>query len=150
VELKRFDIQDGIAVHLLRAAGLPVVVVTGRGGQAAEVRARELSVDEFIADTSARKLPAFERVLERRGVRWEECAFVGDDLPDLPLMRRVLLPVAVANAAKEVKEAARHTTTCTGGHGALREFVEMLLRSRGVWAEVVRTYLRERGDVFAR
>lgn len=150
LELKRFDIQDGIAIYLLRAAGLPVVVVTGRGGQAAEVRARELMVDEFIADTSARKLPAFEGVLERRGIRWEECAFVGDDLPDLPIMRRVLLPVAVANAAGEVKEAARHTTAATGGHGALREFAEMLLRARGVWTEVVRTYLRERGDVFAR
>lgn len=150
VELKRFDIQDGIGIHLLRAAGLPIVVVTGRGGQAAEVRARELQVDEFIADSSARKLPAFEGVLERRGIRWEECAFIGDDLPDLPIMRRVLLPVAVANAAKEVKEVVRHITAATGGRGALREFAEMLLRARGVWNDVVRAYLRERGDVTAR
>jgi 3-deoxy-D-manno-octulosonate 8-phosphate phosphatase (KDO 8-P phosphatase) len=149
-ELKRFDIQDGLAVHLLRAAGLPVAVVTGRGGQAAEVRARELSVDEFIADSSARKLPAFEGILQRRGIRWEECAFVGDDLPDLPIMRRVALPIAVANAAPEVKESARHTLARQGGRGALREFAEMLLKARGAWTDVVRTYLRERGDVFAR
>lgn len=150
LELKRFDIQDGLGIHLLRAAGLPVVIVTGRGGEAAEVRARELQVDEFLADSSARKLPAFEGVLQRRGVRWEECAFVGDDLPDLPILRRVALPIAVANAAREVKEAARHTLSLTGGHGALREFAEMLLRSRGTWHEVVRNYLRERGDPLAR
>lgn len=150
VELKRFDIQDGLGIHLLRAAGLPVVIVTGRGGEAAEVRARELQVDEFLADSSARKLPAFEGVLQRRGVRWEEAAFVGDDLPDLPILRRVALPIAVANAAREVKEAARHTLSLTGGRGALREFAELLLRSRGTWNEVVRNYLRERGDPLAR
>ena len=149
-ELKRFHIHDGIGVQLMRAAGLPVAVVTGRGGQAAEVRARELMVDEFIADSSARKLPAFEGILQRRGVRWEECAFIGDDLADLPIMRRVALPVAVANAVQDVKASARHTLQLAGGHGAVREFAEQLLQARGVWAEVVRAYLRERGDVLAR
>jgi 3-deoxy-D-manno-octulosonate 8-phosphate phosphatase (KDO 8-P phosphatase) len=150
LELKRFDIQDGLGVHLLRSAGLPVAVVTGRGGQAAEVRARELNVDEFIADTSARKLAAFEAILQKRQIRWEESCFIGDDLPDLPILRRVALPVAVANAAHEVKEAARFTTSVGGGHGAVREFAEVFLRARGVWTDLVRTYLRERGDVSAR
>lgn len=150
IELKRFDIQDGMGITLLRAAGLPVIVITGRGGDAARVRTEELAVDEFIADASARKLPAFEGVLQRRGIRWEEACFIGDDLADLPILRRVALPVAVANAAPEVRETARHATALGGGRGALREFAEAFLKARGVWTEVVRNYLRERGDVTAR
>ena len=150
VELKRFDIQDGLGVHLLRAAGLLVAVVTGRGGDAARLRAEELKVDEFVADAGARKLPAFEQVLERRQVRWEEACFIGDDLPDLPLLRRVALPVAVANACPEAKDAARFVTQAGGGRGAVREFAEAFLKARGAWTDLVRTYLRERGDVVAR
>jgi len=150
VELKRFDIQDGLGVHLLKAAGLAVAVVTGRAGEAARLRAEELKVDEFAADAGARKLPVFEEMLQRRQVRWEEACFIGDDLPDLPLLRRVALPVAVANACSEAKEAARFTTTAGGGRGAIREFAEAFLKARGTWTELVRTYLRERGDVTAR
>jgi 3-deoxy-D-manno-octulosonate 8-phosphate phosphatase (KDO 8-P phosphatase) len=150
VELKRFDIQDGLGVHLLRAAGLVVVVVTGRAGDAARIRSEELQVDEFAADAGARKLPAFEAILERRQVRWEDACFIGDDLPDLPLLRRVALPVAVANACPEAKDAARFVTTAGGGRGAVREFAEAFLKARGAWTDVVRTYLRERGDVTAR
>jgi 3-deoxy-D-manno-octulosonate 8-phosphate phosphatase (KDO 8-P phosphatase) len=149
VELKRFDIQDGLGVHLLRAAGLVVVIVTGRGGDAARLRAEELHVDEFAADPGARKLPMFEDMLQRHRSRWEEACFIGDDLPDLPLLKRVALPVAVANARREAKEAARFTTTAEGGRGAIREFAEVFLQARGVWVELVRTYLRERGDVTA-
>jgi len=150
VELKRFDIQDGLGVHLLRAAGLVVVIVTGRAGEAARIRAEELQVDEFSADAGARKLPAFEAILQRRQVRWEDACFIGDDLPDLPLLRRVALPVAVANGCREAKDAARFVTTAGGGRGAVREFAEAFLQARGVWGDVVRTYLRERGDVTAR
>ncbi len=150
VELKRFDVPDGLGVHLLRAAGLVVAVVTGRAGEAARLRAEELEVDEFWGDAGAKKLPAFEEMLQRRKLRWEEACFIGDDLPDLPLLRRVGLPVAVANACPEAKEAARYTTTAAGGRGAIREFAEAFLRSRGVWTDAVRTYLREQGDVAAR
>ncbi len=150
VELKRFDIQDGLGVHLLRQAGLAVVVVTGRGGDAARLRAEELQVDEFAAETGARKLPVFEGMLLRRQLRWEEACFIGDDLPDLPLLRRVALPVGVANACPEVREAVRFTTERAGGRGALREFAEAFLKARGSWSTVVRDYLKERGDVLAR
>jgi 3-deoxy-D-manno-octulosonate 8-phosphate phosphatase (KDO 8-P phosphatase) len=150
VELKRFDIQDGLGVHLLRAAGLVVVIVTGRAGDVARLRAEELEVDEFAADPGARKLPLFEATLQRRRLRWEEAAFIGDDLPDLPLLRRVALPVAVANACPEVRDAARLTTSAAGGRGAVREFAESLLRARGVWTDLLHTYLRERGDAAAR
>ena len=150
VELKRFDIQDGLGVHLLRAAGLLVAVVTGRAGDAARLRAEELQADEFAADGGARKLPAFEEMLQRRRVTWEEACFIGDDLPDLPLLRRVALPVAVANACPEVAGAARFTTAAAGGHGAVRELAEALLKARGEWSGLVERYLRERADAGAR
>jgi 3-deoxy-D-manno-octulosonate 8-phosphate phosphatase (KDO 8-P phosphatase) len=92
----------------------------------------------------------FEAILARRQVRWEDACFIGDDLPDLPLLRRVALPVAVANACAEAKDAARFVTTAGGGRGAVREFAEAFLKARGAWTDVVRTYLRERGDVTAR
>ena len=128
-----------------------VVIVTGRAGEAARIRAEELQVDEFVADAGARKLPLFEgMLLRKRQLRWEEACFIGDDLPDLPLLRRVALPVGVANACAEVREVVRFTTVRAGGRGALREFAEAFLKARGVWNDVVRDYLRERGDVLAR
>ncbi len=150
VELKRFDIQEGLGVHLLKAAGLAVVVVTGRAGEAARRRAEELDVDEFAADAGARKLPIFEGMLNKRGIRWEDACYIGDDLPDLPVLRRVALPVAVANACAEVKAAARVVTAASGGHGALREFAETFLKARGAWPDLVAGYLKERGDAVAR
>lgn len=147
VELKRFHIQDGLGVKLLKAAGIPVVLVSGRESEATAVRARELGVDELVQDSGARKLPAFEAILERRGIGFDDCAFVGDDLADLPLLKRVGLPIAVANAVPEVKEAARLVTTTAGGDGAVREVAEIILRARGVWEELLQNYLREKGDV---
>src|SRR2546427_3313060 len=96
VELKRFHIQDGLGIKLLRDAGLVVVLASARRSEATELRARELKVDEVVQDK--RKLPAFEDLLRRRGVSWEDCAFVGDDLPDLPLLRRGGVSLAPAEA----------------------------------------------------
>ncbi len=111
------------------------------------LRARELAVDEVIQDPTARKLPVFEALLERRGLAWEECAFVGDDLADLPLLTRVGLPIAVANGVTEVKAAARVVTTLPGGHGAVREVAELILKARGEWQGLLTKYFLERGDV---
>lgn len=82
-------------------------------------------------------------MLQRRGITWEEAAFVGDDLPDLPVLRKVGLPIAVANAVPEIKAVAAHVTTATGGYGAVREVVEALLRARGEWAETLARYFSE-------
>jgi 3-deoxy-D-manno-octulosonate 8-phosphate phosphatase (KDO 8-P phosphatase) len=120
---------------------------TGRPGESARLRAQELGVDAFLMDPSARKLASFESVLHKYNTRWEEAAFIGDDLPDVPILERVGLPVAVANAVAEVKEIAVHTTKASGGNGAIREFVETFLKARGAWTDVVRTYLKERSDV---
>jgi len=146
VEFKRFHIQDGIGVRMLRSAGLAVVWVSGRESAATALRARELGVDELIQDSTARKLPAFEGLLARRGLDWEQCAFVGDDLADLPLLARVGLPIAVANGVAEVKAAARFVTTAPGGQGAVREVAELILKARGEWDDLVNKFFVERGD----
>ncbi len=146
VEFKRFHIQDGLGVRMLRSAGLAVVWVSGRESAATALRARELGVDELIQDPTARKLPAFEGLLARQGLSWEQCAFVGDDLADLPLLARVGLPIAVANAVAEVKDAAHLVTSAPGGQGAVREVAELILKARGEWEDLLTKYFVERGD----
>jgi 3-deoxy-D-manno-octulosonate 8-phosphate phosphatase (KDO 8-P phosphatase) len=146
VELKRFHIQDGVAVLLLRNAGIAVVLVSGRQSHGTLLRAREIGVDEVVQDDAARKLPAFERILHQRGLRFDESAFVGDDLADLPVLTRVALPIAVANAVAEVKAVAGFVTGAAGGHGAVREIAEAILQARGEWDAQVQQYLSERGD----
>ena len=147
VELKRFHIQDGLGIRMLRSAGLSVLWVSGRESAATALRARELAVDELIQDPTARKLPAFEALLERRRLSWEDCAFVGDDLADIPVLRRVALPIAVANAVPEALAVAGVVTTVPGGQGAVREVAELILKARGEWDALVSTYFVERGDV---
>ena len=143
VELKRFNIQDGLGQVLMRTAGLPVVWVSGRHSEATAARARELRVEEVLQVPGPRKLEAFGALLERRGIAWDEAAFVGDDLADLQVLRRVGLPIAVANAVAEVKAVAAYVTTASGGHGAVREAIEALLRARGEWEELLERYFAE-------
>ncbi len=143
VELKRFDIQDGLGLILLRTAGLPVVWLSGRSSEATALRAAELRVEELLQVPGPRKAAAFAEVLQRRGIAWEEAAFVGDDLADLPVLQKVGLPIAVANAVSEVKAVAAHVTSAAGGYGAVREVVEALLRARGEWADTLARYFSE-------
>jgi 3-deoxy-D-manno-octulosonate 8-phosphate phosphatase (KDO 8-P phosphatase) len=142
LEFKRYDIQDGLGVFFLREAGLLVAIVTGRVSESVRLRAHELRADDLYQDAQARKLPGLLRILERRGVSLEETAFVGDDFPDLAIMRQVGLPVAVGNAVAEVRRVATVQLTQPGGYGAVREFAELLLRARGQWEEVVERYVR--------
>jgi 3-deoxy-D-manno-octulosonate 8-phosphate phosphatase (KDO 8-P phosphatase) len=146
VEFKQFDIQDGLAMGLARRMGLLLAWVSGRYSDATTLRATELRVDELIQDKGARKVPAMTEMLLRRGLGWEEVAFLGDDLADLPVLRRVGLPLAVANAVDEVKQVAAYTTRAPGGSGAVRETVELVLRAQGRWDEAVRVYLEDRGE----
>jgi 3-deoxy-D-manno-octulosonate 8-phosphate phosphatase (KDO 8-P phosphatase) len=141
IEFKRFHIQDGLGIKLLQAAGILVVLVSGRVSPATTARARDLGVDEVVQGPADQKLPAFAQLLERRGVGFNECAFVGDDLPDLALLARVGLAIAVANAVPEVKAAARVVTRAAGGQGAVREVAELLLKAQGTWDSTVRTYM---------
>jgi 3-deoxy-D-manno-octulosonate 8-phosphate phosphatase (KDO 8-P phosphatase) len=146
VELKRFEITDGLGIRLLQDAGIAVAIVTGRESHAVRLRADELRITECHQDATAAKLPIVEGLLDRLGLAWEEVAFAGDDLADLPVLRRVGLPVAVANAVLEVRATARWVGTRPGGHGAARELAEALLKARDEWADQVEQYVREREE----
>ena len=140
VEFKRFHVVDGIAMRILRWTGFPLVLVSARPSAATRARAAELQVDEVLEVGATEKLEALEAALARRGVGLAECLFMGDDLADLPVLRAVGVPIAVANAAPEVKRVARYVTTAAGGAGAVREMTEWLLQARGEWAGVLATY----------
>lgn len=146
VEFKQFDIQDGLAMGLARRMGLTLAWVSGRYSDATVLRASELHIDEVIQDKGARKVPAMTEMLLRRGLGWEEVAFLGDDLADIPVLRRVGLPMAVANAVPEVKRLAAFTTQVPGGGGAVREAIQALFRAQGRWDEAVKVYLGDRGE----
>jgi len=140
IELKRFDIQDGLGVKMLRWAGIDVAIVSGRVSEATAWRAEDLGIDECHQDPNARKLPVVQKLLDNRGLGWEAAAMVGDDLADLPILERVGLPVAVSNAVPEVHAVSRWTTESAGGRGAVREFARALLMARGEWDGLVREY----------
>lgn len=143
VELKRFDIQDGVGMRLLVWSGLHVAIVSGRLSRATELRARELGVDCF-QEADAHKIPAMEALLRQYQVTWEEVAFLGDDIPDLAVLRRVGLPAAVANATPPLSEIAVWQSSQRGGHGAVREFCDALLEARGCLKEAVERYVTQR------
>jgi 3-deoxy-D-manno-octulosonate 8-phosphate phosphatase (KDO 8-P phosphatase) len=136
-ELKGFSAYDGAGLKVARAAGLRTGLITGRESTAVSQRARECEI-EFVYQGRATKLGAFEEILRATGASDQEVAYVGDDLPDLPILLRVGLAVAVANAAPEVKRAAHFTTTRSGGDGAVREVIELIVKSQGKWKESTR------------
>jgi 3-deoxy-D-manno-octulosonate 8-phosphate phosphatase (KDO 8-P phosphatase) len=144
LEFKRYDIQDGLAVLLLRMAGIRVGIVTGRVSESVRLRAAELDADDLVQDAKARKLPAVREIARRHGIDLSEMAFLGDDLPDVGVMRAVGLPVSVGNATDDAWRVARVRLTRSGGHGAVREFTELLLRARGEWDAIVEEYVRSR------
>jgi 3-deoxy-D-manno-octulosonate 8-phosphate phosphatase (KDO 8-P phosphatase) len=144
LEVKRYEIQDGLGVHMLRLVDMPVAIVTGRVSESVALRARELSVDDLAQDPDGHKLDAFMSILERRGLSPEQAAFVGDDFPDMALLRIVGLPVAVGNAVPEIRAVCQHHLKRTGGHGAVREFAEDFLKARGEWDVAWNRYVDER------
>ncbi|HUF64436.1 MAG TPA: HAD hydrolase family protein [Gemmatimonadaceae bacterium] len=144
MEFKRYDIQDGMGLHLLKMAGIRTAILTGRESESVRMRARELGIDDCHQDSRARKLPAFRELCSRRDLAPGEAAFIGDDLPDLGVLRVVGLPVAVGNAVAEVKAACAVHLSRSGGHGAVRELAELLLKARGEWNELVEQYVADR------
>jgi len=145
IELKRFDVQDGLGVKMMVNAGLQVAIVSGRVSEATVLRAAELGITDVFQDARARKLPILEKLLAEKGVRWDEVALLGDDLADLAPLRRVGLPATVANATSEVRHVAEWQSVSEGGRGAVREFAEALLGARNEWTRLVDEYCRERG-----
>ncbi|HMP73680.1 MAG TPA: HAD-IIIA family hydrolase [Kiritimatiellia bacterium] len=141
-EWKRFDVQDGHGISMARKAGIKVGILTGRTSAAATRRAAELGV-EAMMDGVRDKGKGLTELAGRLGVEPSTICFVGDDLVDLPAMRRCGVAVAVANAVPEVKAQAAAVTTRSGGCGAVREVVEWLLRGKGVWADMVDGYMKD-------
>jgi 3-deoxy-D-manno-octulosonate 8-phosphate phosphatase (KDO 8-P phosphatase) len=136
LEIKTFDAHDGQGLTLAHAAGLRTGCITGRESAALMRRAREMKM-EFIYMKQPLKMPAYEEILRKAGVSDSVVAYIGDDLPDIPLMRRAGLAIAVGNAVPEVKQAAHYTTRALAGEGAVREAVELILRSKGIWEAMI-------------
>jgi 3-deoxy-D-manno-octulosonate 8-phosphate phosphatase (KDO 8-P phosphatase) len=127
---KAFNILDGHGVKMLQSAGVACAILSGRASEAVTRRAFELAV-KHVVQGSSDKVADFERLISGLGMQPGDCAFVGDDLPDLAVMKRCGLAVAVANAVSAVKEAAHYVTRASGGRGAVREFCELVLEARG-------------------
>ncbi|HTV07040.1 MAG TPA: HAD family hydrolase [Acidobacteriaceae bacterium] len=135
-EMKVFNSKDGAGIKLAGIMGIRTGFITGRSSPAVQHRARELSVDYVYLGQST-KMAAFEECMRKAGVTPEETAYLGDDLPDIPVAARAGLAVAVADAAPEVKAACHYVTHAKGGEGAAREVVELILKSQGRWNEAV-------------
>ncbi len=144
IELKRYDIQDGLGIHLMREAGIRVAIITGRVSESVRLRAAELGIDDLAQDRRVMKRAALRRMLDRHAITLDEVAFVGDDLPDLACLRVVGMPVCVSNAVPEVRDACTVRLERAGGRGAIREFAELLLAARGEWHELVERYVDAR------
>jgi 3-deoxy-D-manno-octulosonate 8-phosphate phosphatase (KDO 8-P phosphatase) len=136
LEIKTFNAHDGQGLTLAHTAGIRTGCITGRESASLLRRAKEMKMD-FIYMKIALKIPAYEEILRIAGVSDSAVAFIGDDLPDLPLLRRAGLAVAVGDAVPEVKEAAHYTTKALAGRGAVREAIELILKSKGIWKEMI-------------
>jgi 3-deoxy-D-manno-octulosonate 8-phosphate phosphatase (KDO 8-P phosphatase) len=138
-DAKFFDVHDGLGVYLLYRAGIPTVLITAKGSAAIKPRAKDMRVAQILENVSP-KSSALDKILKKYKVTPEELCFVGDDLVDLCLLRRVGFPVAVFNAAPEIKQAASYITLRHGGRGAVREIAELILKAQGKWEGIVKAY----------
>ncbi len=139
VELKGVDTQDGIALAWLPRYGIQTGVISGRVSKGFAERARMLKMRHVMQGTLD-KAPAFAAILRRARLNPEEAAYMGDDLPDIPVLRRAGWAVAPANARPEVKRAAHTVTRAQGGHGAVREALELLMKAQGIWPKIVKRF----------
>jgi len=139
-EFKRFDSRDGVGIKYLIRHGIHVAVITGRQSVSVERRCTELGITE-VHQNQKQKLPVFQDLVQRLGVAPEEVAVMGDDLADLPMMRRSGVGIAVADACADVRRRAEWVTRAKGGHGAIREVAEAVLKAKGIWTNMVEKYL---------
>jgi 3-deoxy-D-manno-octulosonate 8-phosphate phosphatase (KDO 8-P phosphatase) len=138
-ESKFFSVLDGHGIRLWQRAGLKVAFLSGRASEPTKHRAEQLEV-EYVFQDCLNKLDALEKFLEQIGLSPDKIAYIGDDLPDLPVIRRVGFGAAVANAVDEVKQCADYVTTRPGGSGAVREVIEYILKNTGRWKELMKRY----------
>lgn len=142
VESKGFDAQDGIALQWLNWKGIQTGVISGRESPATVERARQVKMT-YVYQGHIEKIPILEEILAKAQIDRNEVAYVGDDLTDLVIFRRVGLAIATANARPEVKRAAHYVTEARGGWGAVREVAELLLKAQNRWAEILQHYEAE-------
>jgi YrbI family 3-deoxy-D-manno-octulosonate 8-phosphate phosphatase len=140
IEAKGFHIRDGLGIRLWQRVGHKFGLITGRGSHIVKLRAAELGI-HIIRQTAEDKLPVVHEVAKQLGVQLDQIAYIGDDLPDLAVVRAVGLGVAVADAALEVRQAAAAVTTLPGGRGAVREIIETILKAQHRWDDLVQKYL---------
>ena len=138
-EQKGFHTRDGLGIDLLHRAGLRSGIISGRTSRAVETRARTLGMS-FVIQGHENKVKAFADVLAQANVETAEVAYIGDDLNDIPLIVQSGLGVAVADAAAETRERAHYVTKALGGFGAVREVVELILKSQGRWDELIKVF----------
>lgn len=138
-ETKGFDSQDGIALQWLSWHGIKTGVISGRVSPATEIRAKQCKMS-YIYQGHIEKIPILEEIMADAQIAADEIAYIGDDLTDVVVMRRVGLPIAVANARPDVKSAAHFITEARGGQGAVREAIEMILQAQGLWEQLLEKY----------
>lgn len=141
-EVKAFDVKDGHGLKLIQRAGIKVGIITGRQSRIVEKRAAELGID-IVYQGAKVKLEPFQEILEKLSLSPEEIAYVGDDVVDLPVMRKVGFAATVADAVEDVKPYADMVTTRCGGRGAVREICDFILKESGRWAEVAQRYFED-------
>lgn len=138
-DMKFFDVHDGLGVYCLNRAGIKTILITAKGSRAIKPRAKDMRVEEVFANITPKSI-VLERIIKKYRIPAEEICFVGDDLVDLCVMKKVGFPVAVFNAAAEIKNAASYITFKEGGRGAVREVAELILKSQGKWPEIMKIY----------
>jgi 3-deoxy-D-manno-octulosonate 8-phosphate phosphatase (KDO 8-P phosphatase) len=138
-ELKVFNVRDGHGIKMAQAAGIHVAIITGRSSRAVARRAAELGITDVYQGSNS-KLTGYTRLLEKYSLKDNEAAFVGDDIVDIPVLKRVGLPVVVADATDEARRHAILITKNRGGHGAVREVTDLLVRAAGKWKELLNEY----------
>jgi 3-deoxy-D-manno-octulosonate 8-phosphate phosphatase (KDO 8-P phosphatase) len=138
-ETKVFNVKDGFGLKLVMAAGIKVGLVTGRTSRALHRRCRDLGI-RYIYDGVQQKAPLLDKIITETGVGAANTAFIGDDLPDLPLMRRIGLSIAVADAHEVVRDYSEWITSAPGGRGAVREVCDALLKVRGDWEKMMEKF----------
>ena len=139
VETKGFDSQDGIALQWLSWKGIRTGLISGRVSPATIERAKQTKFT-YVYQGHIEKIPILEEILGDAKLDPSEVAYIGDDLTDVVVMRRVGLPIATANARAEVKRQAHYVTSQPGGNGAVREVIELILKAQGLWEEILRKY----------
>jgi 3-deoxy-D-manno-octulosonate 8-phosphate phosphatase (KDO 8-P phosphatase) len=140
-EFKAFHVRDGHGIKMLHKAGVQVAIITGRHSKVVERRAHELGITEVYQRCHIKSV-AYEHLLEKMGIADREVAYVGDDIVDIPLFKRVGLSIAVADATEETKAEAMIVTESRGGKGAAREVCELILKSNGKWKEIIDEYFQ--------